>query len=100
LVNKNTKILALFLYLKPFAPRFKGDQLKKETVAKSLKISVKNLAYRSSDLLRELEQCIVIDQIVNDAPRRELLLLEYYQQEKLDKHYQATARRLKKILED
>lgn len=99
-VNKNTEILALFLYLKDFAPRFAGDQLKKEKVAKSLKISVKNLAYRSSDLLRELEYCLVIDQIMNDAPQRELLLLQYYQQENLDKHYQSTARRLKKILDD
>lgn len=100
LVNKNTEILALFLYLKDFAPRFAGDQLKKEKVAKSLKVSVKNLAYRCSDLLRELEYCLVIDQIMNDAPQRELLLLQYYQQENLDKHYQSTARRLKKILDD
>jgi hypothetical protein len=100
LVNKNTDILALFLYLEPLAPRFKGNQLKKEVVAKSLKISVRNLAYRSSDLLKELEQCIVIDQILNDAPRRELLLLQYYQQAKLDKHYQATARRIKKLLDE
>jgi hypothetical protein len=100
LVNKNTKILALFLYLKSFAPQFKGDQLKKKEVAKRLGIKIKDLAYRSSDLLRELEQCIVIDQIITDAPRRELLLLAYYQQEKLDKHYQATARRIKKLLDE
>lgn len=100
LVNKNTKILALFLYLQPLAPRFKGDQIKKESIAKALKISTKELAYRCSDLLQALEQCIVIDQVLNDAPRRELLLLQYYQQEKLDKHYQTTVRRLKKLLDD
>ncbi|WP_020536949.1 hypothetical protein [Lewinella cohaerens] len=100
LVNKNTEILALFLYLSPLAPRFKGDQLKKGIVAKSLGISIKNLAYRSSDLLRALEQCIVIDQVLNDTPRRELILLQYYQQEKLDKHYLATARRIKKHLDN
>lgn len=100
LVNKNTKTLALFLYLKPLTPRFKGNQLKKEAISKALKINTKELAYRSSDLLRALEQCIVIDQILNDATQRELLLLQYYQQEKLDKHYQATARRIKKLLDD
>lgn len=98
--NKNEDLLAFFRALKPFAPAFSSPALGKEVFLKKENLEARRLAYLMSDLLKQTENFLIVEALLEDDHLGNRALLEIYHQKGLAKHYRGLLDKATRKLEE
>ncbi|MEM7574624.1 MAG: hypothetical protein AAF433_17090 [Bacteroidota bacterium] len=100
LAGKPEQLLTLFQELRHFAPTYKNAGLQSEKLTASTGIAPEKLARRQNELLRALEDCLLIKDMLDDPLASQLRLLEIFNELDLPKHYRQSVRRAERSLAD
>lgn len=92
--NKNTNVITLFNLVKKFHPEYEEDKVSAEKIYVKIfpkeKFDEQKLRYVMTDLTKLLEEFLSFMEYDKNEVNKRRLLLNLYDQRKLDKYFQAT----------